>query len=116
MTNIAQFRYYGENNINNYPEGFGETWPTIIMLQQKYTDIKKVIIQTMPGTRINFFSNSDNQKPDMIIGSTGIFELDLTQNDLKFYGLHIYENSLELIKNNSYFIMTIIYTKKGEES
>ena len=77
---VVQYRYYGRGNDNNYPleetsarfckgDVFLETLP-----------ILQLGIQTMPGTK--FYVNAGDDP--IIIGSTGIYELDL-QNKWTLY-------------------------------
>lgn len=106
--NIMQFRYYGDSNKQNYPSnpkltkgqlGSGSAFSS-------YYPITQLGIQALPGTK--FYLN--NGLTPIIIGVTGIYELDLEGlsqiNHLKFD-----LQSLNLISsdNNAYLIVDIVY-------
>ena len=108
--NIMQFRYYGDNQNQNYP-----LTPTKISranlssgnIFSNYYPITQLGIQALPGTK--FYLN--NGLTPIIIGATGIYELDLeglTQiNQIKFD-----PKSLALIDpntNHAYLIVDIVY-------
>lgn len=73
---IKQFRYYGQSNPKNQPSSETST-PfengTIFFKDAGLISIVQLGIQTLPGTK--FYIN-DAVEP-IIIGSTGIYELDL---------------------------------------
>lgn len=121
MTQIAQFRYYGNGHPNNYPPNMlqmqdGElACPTEDMLD-KYDNITKVIISTLPGTILYLNGNSNNS---YIIGTTGRLELDLSKNPIPLKGLTIDPKSISLLtetKEHSYFIITIVYNLTRQEA
>ena len=107
---IMQFRYYNdEQGNNNQPEGLkaknlAETENNVF---NKYTPITQLGIQALPGTR--FFLNENIEGP-VIIGSTGIYELDL-EGISKINSLRFDPKSLELIANNpnAFLIVDVIY-------
>ena len=74
---IMQFRYYNdEQGNNNQPENLkakdlAEKENNVF---SKYTPITQLGIQALPGTR---FILNENIEGPVIIGSTGIYELDL---------------------------------------
>lgn len=120
-TRITQFRYYNDNDIKNYPGNLEivnentqekETlWPTTTMLS-KYKNLKRVIIQTLPGTKITVYTSTvDVQGREYVIGNTGILDLDITTLDLLISGLTIDNLSRNILYEvkNSYFIITVIY-------
>lgn len=107
---IMQFRYYNdEQGNNNQPEGLKaknlEERDNNIF--SKYTPITQLGIQALPGTR--FFLNENIEGP-VIIGSTGIYELDL-EGISKINSLRFDHKSLELIANNpnAFLIVDVIY-------
>ena len=80
---IKQFRYYAENDTNanpnytrNYPDSISARNLISGSIFATSTPIVQLGIQALPGTR--FFLNG-NQYP-IIIGNTGIYELDYTVN------------------------------------
>ena len=107
---IMQFRYYNdEQGNNNQPESLkaknlekGEN-----NIFSKYTPITQLGIQTLPGTR--FYLNSNIEGP-IIIGSTGIYELDL-EGISKINSLYFDSTSLKLIADNpnAFLIIDVIY-------
>lgn len=120
-TRITQFRYYNDNDVKNYPGNLEivnentqekETlWPTTTMLS-KYKNLKRVIIQTLPGTKITVYTSTvDVQGREYVIGNTGILDLDITALDLLISGLTIDNLSRNILYEvkNSYFIITVIY-------
>ena len=107
---IMQFRYYNdEQDNNNQPEDLkakdlerGEN-----NIFSKYTPITQLGIQALPGTR---FILNENIEGPVIIGSTGIYELDL-EGISKINSLRFDSKSLDLIaKNpNAFLIIDVIY-------
>ena len=80
---IKQFRYWGNANTNNYPEGFNLDNLT---LGNKFPNqITQLAIQGPPG--VSFYLNESASDPIMI-GFSGIFNLETTGygyiNSLKF--------------------------------
>ena len=72
---IMQFRYYGKDHTNNQPEGISiETLKKNGGIFKDYLPFTQLGIQTLPGTR--FYLNNNEEAP-IIIGSTGIYELEL---------------------------------------
>lgn len=74
MKYIKQFRYYGEDNKNNYPQYtnyYGILHTGNIL--QGLGVVSQLGIQARPETK--FYLN--NSPHPIIIGKTGIFELDL---------------------------------------
>lgn len=108
---IKQFRYYGEGNSKNEPSGLSMrslisgsafTSPT------KYVPILQLGIQGLPGTKF-YINNAYNP---VIIGHTGIYELDL--NGLsEITALNFDSKILQTINSNSsgnnYLIVDIMY-------
>ena len=107
---IMQFRYYNdEQGNNNQPKNLkaknlAETENNVF---NKYTPITQLGIQTLPGTR--FYLNKNIEGP-IIIGSTGIYELDL-EGISKINSLYFDPTSLKLIADNpnAFLIIDVIY-------
>jgi len=72
---IMQFRYYGENNDKNQPYNINKQSLASgsIFSEHQCLPIVQLGIQTVPGSK--FYLN--NGTTPIIIGSTGIYELDL---------------------------------------
>ena len=107
---VKQIRYYGEGHTNNYG---GPTYRNLISgsVFKNYVPIIQLGIQTLPGTK--FYLNGSNNP--IIIGNTGIYELDL-QGLSEINSLQFDASSLVLIKDNAsaYLIIDMIY-EDGEE-
>ena len=71
---IMQFRYYDENHSNNQPENLKLSQLVNGEVFSKYLPFTQLGIQSLPGTR--FYLN-DNIEGPVILGSTGIYELEL---------------------------------------
>lgn len=103
---IAQYRYYNDGNENNYPASLTKAE---LANGKRFSalDIYQLGIQTVPGT---IFYLQETENP-IIVGTTGIFELELHNettviNSLKFDG-----RSLDIIASNpnTSLIIDIIY-------
>lgn len=109
---ITQFRYYAEDNENNYP--LENSWASYCTQEtfKKYSPITQLGIQALPGTR--FYINSGITP--IIIGSTGVFELNVTNTAASITGLRIDQASMETIKNlpNGYLIIDLVYGEQGD--
>lgn len=93
---IRQFRYYGENNAENYPPGLTYTQLRTGSVFKEYAPITQLGIQTNPDFK--FYLN-DSTAP-IIVGSTGIYELDL-EGVGRVYNLRFDSESLdEIIRHN----------------
>ena len=105
---IMQFRYYNdEQGNNNQPEDFNAESLTKGTIFAKYLPFTQLGIQALPGTR--FFLN-DNIEGPVIIGSTGIYELEL-EGISKISSLKFDSKSLKLIADNpnAFLIIDVIY-------
>lgn len=105
---IMQFRYYGDGQVDNQPKGvtksqFGQHGGVFT----KYLPFTQIGIQTLPGTR--FYLNNNAEGP-IIIGSTGIYELEL-EGISEITDLYFEKKSLELIESNpnAYLIVDVVY-------
>ena len=103
---IMQFRYYGEKDTaKNQPSNISRGNLAKGSIFKDYIPIVQLGIQTLPGTK--FYLN--NSKTPIVVGSTGIYELDL-------YGLseiteiHFDLSSIDAISknNNGYLIVDVI--------
>lgn len=112
---LRQFRYYGssENSSLNSPPNIdpkdlknmlesGDLFPSEI---PNLTSIAALGIQTVPGVRFRI-NGGENE---VIVGSTGIYSIDLADNyELKYVSFPY--DSLELIDHNpaAYLIIDIV--------
>ena len=105
---IMQFRYYNdEQGNNNQPEDLNAESLNKGTIFAKYLPFTQLGIQALPGTR--FFLN-DNIEGPVIIGSTGIYELEL-EGISKLTSLKFDSKSLKLIADNpnAFLIIDVIY-------
>lgn len=103
---VMQFRYYGESNTKNYPQGINIQTLSTGTIFTNYPMITQLGIQTLPGTEF-YLNNSINP---IIIGSTGIYELNL-EGLSEITDLRFGKNSVESINRNSnaYLIIDVVY-------
>ena len=104
---IMQFRYYEDNHTNNQPVELNASQLVNGTVFAKYLPFTQLGIQALPGTR--FFLN-DNIEGPVIIGSTGIYELEL-EGISKISSLKFDSKSLKLIADylNVFLIIDVIY-------
>lgn len=119
---IAQFRYFGDEEVrnnsapnstiykhisNNYTEAINKAVLADGSIFTNYTPIIQLGVQTMPGTRFYLNANSD----PIIVGASGIYELDLSNTSTVITNILFDMTSLELINKNpdGYLIIDIIY-------
>ena len=116
---VKQFRYYNDKSSEvseskrNQPTTLNGT-TTLITSQHyvngdvfgKYFPVIQLGIQALPGTK--FYLNE--AVDPVIIGATGIYELDLT-NGIQISKISFAHDSMENIKNNdnAFLIVDIIY-------
>ena len=120
--NIAQFRFFGDNNTylnhadstqlyrqidENYPNGISSLDLSSGTAFIDYMPIVQLGIQALPGTKFNLNTNLD----PIIVGASGMYELDLTNNSAKITSLSFEQDSLDQITNNpdGYLIVDILY-------
>lgn len=101
---VIQYRYYGDNDSRNFPidstsenyvsgEVFAETMPIV-----------QLGIQTIPGAKFKL-----NTGDPIVIGSTGIYELDLN-NKTEITSLSFDDSTLKFIKSlEAYLIVDVVY-------
>ena len=108
---IQQFRYYAQGHSNNQPQGISYQNLTSGSIFSNYLPITQLGIQALPGTK--FYLN--NSRDPIIIGSTGIYELDL-QGQIEITALSFDNRSVNAIRNNdnAYLIVDVIYNADGE--
>lgn len=112
---IKQYRYYGDFNeknspLNIYKENMDASGSKNIFINDSIIQdlgmLTHVGIQGLPGTKIYINQN----KTPILLGGTGIFELDLTNYSF-IYTLQIDYESAKLIEEteNGYLIIDAIY-------
>lgn len=104
---LQQFRYFGDQSLKTTP---GLTKDNLISGSIFPDSIVALGIQTYPG--VKFYLNGADEP--IIIGSSGIFEIDLTDN-CEIKHLEFLEESVNFINspnNTAYLIVDIIYNVK----
>ena len=103
---VKQFHYYG-NELNQ---------DTIDRLNNGsifsgYTPILQLGIQTLPGVKVYL----NNAEIPVIVGVTGIYELDL-EDKAEITSMRFNESSLTMIEGNTsaYLMVDILYDDLGE--
>ena len=104
---VMQFRYYEDNHTNNQPVELNAGQLVNGTVFAKYLPFTQLGIQALPGTR--FYLN-DNIEDPIIVGSTGIYELEL-EGISKISSLKFDSKSLKLIADNpnAFLIIDVIY-------
>ena len=108
---VMQFRFYNEPQdgaaTKNVPADL--TGDSLVngSAFSSYTPKLQLGIQTLPGT---MFYLSAGQPDPIIVGKTGIFELDLN-GDADISNLHFDRSSIDLINDNdsAYLIIDLLY-------
>lgn len=113
---IKQFRYYNEAEVkkgdksNNYPQDatMEKFANGDVFKEANCFPISQLGIQAIPGTR--FYLNNSDMGDYIIVGQTGIFELDLS-NQTEITAIQFEMNSMEAINANpnANLIVDIIY-------
>lgn len=106
---IRQFRYYGlgVENTNNQPSSITKETLVDGTFIDGISSITQLGIQTLPGTRF-YLNNATNDSP-IIVGSTGIYELDI-EGISSITEMHFDSDSIGLIEANesAYLIIDMI--------
>lgn len=107
---LKQFRYYGTGSPFNHPSSISKTnleSGSIFFNQSNLSSIASLGIQAIPGFK--FYLN-DSVDP-IIIGSTGIYELSLSEN-YEITSLKFDKEALKLVddlSNSAYIIVDLVY-------
>lgn len=104
---IKQFRFYSENDtLRNQPANISPQKLISGSVFADYLPIKQLGIQALPGTKFQVNNSND----PVIIGSTGIYELELPQ-DVEITALSFDASSIARLSNleNGSLIVDIIY-------
>lgn len=108
---IIQFRYFGELNDKNYPLTITKTKLMSGVIFDGYAPIIKLGIQSLPGTKFRLNANQDY----IMVGGTGLYELDMTQGSGTITSMNFDEISLINIdeNNDAYLLIDILYEEEG---
>ncbi len=119
---VTQLRFFGDNNSylntsdkNAIYHQMDENQPNSLSSVDlssgdaflDYTPIIQLGIQALPGTKFNLNANLD----PIIIGQSGMYELDLTNSSAILTSLTFEKDSLDQIDKNpdGYLIIDIVY-------
>ena len=107
---VQQIRYYGDHKSDsdkNQPANLTGNRLRSGSIFSQYTPMKQIGIQTMPGVKIYL----NNSIEPIIIGSTGIYELNV-ENLTEITALSFDTTSINMINetpSTSYIIVDILY-------
>lgn len=114
MKQVYQYRYYGDNNSKNFPKGITYNTITSGTAFSGHLPIIQLGIQAMPGTKFSLNHSSDK----VIIGTTGIYELDLTGQaeitSLMFDYESIAKINSSANSGNMYLLVDVVYDNKED--
>ena len=110
MAKIEQLRYYSSNSSNtshNWPQEYSYQNYCVNESFAKYNPIRQFGIQTIPGTKI-YLNASQNP---IVIGGTGIFEIDCQNTTANITTFRVAEESMKTIDQleNGYLIIDIVW-------
>lgn len=111
---FKQYRFFGEGSNKNADVSYSNNtltftnWPT---------SIKRMGIQTMPGVEFNI-NGSGNSEPNIIVGPSGIYEVDVEETGSTIGSLDIIESTLMHYfdsdgNNTAYLMIDVIYDDGG---
>lgn len=111
---FKQYRFFGDGNNKNADVSYSNNtltftnWPT---------SIKRLGIQTMPGVEFNI-NGSGNSEPNIIVGPSGIYEIDVEETGSTIGSLDIIESTLMHYfdsdgNNTAYLMIDVIYDDGG---
>ena len=105
-TGITQMRFYSDDSPNNSPAGWKSLNYCDTASFTSFAPIQQVGIQTLPGTRVYF----NGSTTPVIIGASGIYELDLRNTTAILSSLRFAASSMKIINDNpeGYLIIDLI--------
>lgn len=114
---LKQFRFYDSQDLLQDPPLVRTTNPKSFFSSgtdfSAYLPIIHLGVQTLPGTRIYLNNNYD---APVIVGATGIYELDLTGTTGLISHLQVDPTSMDIIDQTAtgYIIIDIIYESQED--
>lgn len=117
---VKQFRYYGDGHPSTYPSNLTASLLATGNIFLDYNPISSLGIQAEPGTK--FYINGSSNP--IIVGSTGIYELDLEKGFGHIYSIKFDNTSLSNIRQyvsgvsslgDNGLIIDILYEDEIEE-
>ena len=112
---VKQFRYYGPGHPDNSTDPVMPDHKNLLSgsLFASYMPIIQLGVQGLPGTELYL----NNSRDSVVIGSTGIYELDL-QGLAEITSLSFDNDTLNLIdeeQGQNFLLVDIIYEQKEDE-
>ena len=107
---IKQLRFYKDGDSNNSPNQSYKYYCDDTSFRY-YAPIYQLGIQTLPGTKIYL----NQSTTPIIIGASGIYELDLTNTTGILNSIRVDPTSMSTINNldNAYLIIDLVYGGEG---
>lgn len=107
---IAQIRYYGDGDTKNYPSDVAYRKLVSGSIFSDKLPIVQLGIQTLPGQK--FYLN--NSTSPIIVGTTGIYELEL-DGVTEITAIRFDAETLNVISQHdtAYLIVDMIYRQEG---
>lgn len=108
ITRIKQFRYYGDSHVDTYPTDLTKIQLCEEnILQGLGSGVIQLGIQAPPQTIFYLNSNQSHRNGGIVVGSTGIYELEV--KNLTY--LTTLQFDAETLPNN--LIIDVIYQEQG---
>ena len=113
-SHIKQFRFYNDTNINNAPAVDDYRFYCDDTSFRNFAPIYQFGIQTLPGTKVYL----NQSTTPILIGATGVYELDLDGTTAILNSIRIDKDSMETINNlpNGYLFIDIVYGGEGDST
>lgn len=113
---FKQFRYFGKDNAKNQNITFESNTLSLTGFDQ-LTSIKHLGIQTMPGVEFTI-NGGPNDVPNIIIGPSGVYEIDVEETGSTIGSLDIVESTLMHYfgsngNSTAYLIVDVVYEDGG---
>lgn len=105
---IQQFRYYGENNADNYPKGLSGAELINGKAFKNTVPIVQLGIQYNKDKPIQFYINDEDMKHPILSHPYGLYELDLTGRS-QILSLMFDRNDLGNVDAENPLIIDIVY-------
>lgn len=104
MRRIAQFRFKGNSNEENYPTTLRQDDLVVGNLFRDFGPVSQLGIQAPPG--LKFYLNNSNHP--IMVGETGIYELDL-ENVGRITAIRFDKDTLESCSQKDKLLIDIVY-------
>lgn len=114
MAKIKQFRFYKDESTNNAPAVRDWRYYCDDTSFRHFAPIYQLGIQTLPGTRVYL----NQSTTPIIIGASGIYELDLNNTTAVLNSIRVEKTSMKTINDleNGFLIIDIVYGGEGSST